>query len=258
MGPERVARPKAISPITPVEPMMTTKMRYGMRKVGPAVLGDTGGEEPDVAHPHRRADAGQDEPPFRPPGVADSAVFFHGKTPLFKKYRRNTRKPAGAMRAMPGNIFLIIAHTWKKGKENLVTFVFSPLQRRWAAAGRKIFPRLRLLRCLQGDTSCGWDLALYLSYLHPPPWYQHILTVEKQHPTPQMRGTKIATAAGRIGSRGRYERYNKASIQQSPPDGGRTAAGGKGGGSAHSRSMALTGQDSLAWEAVFSRVSVTS
>ena len=159
---------------------------------------------------------------------------------------------------MPGNTFLIIAHTWKKGKENLVTFVFSPLQRRWAAAGRKIFPRLRLLRCLQGDTSCGWDLALYLSYLHPPPWYQHILTVEKQHPTPQMRGTKIATAAGRIGSRGRYERYNKASIQQSPPDGGRTAAGGKGGGSAHSRSMALTGQDSLAWEAVFSRVSVTS
>lgn len=120
------------------------------------------------------------------------------------------------------------------------------------------FPQTPAVRCLQGDTSCGWDLALYLSYLHPPPWYQHILTVEKQHPTPQMRGTKIATAAGRIGSRGRYERYNKASIQQSPPDGGRTAAGGKGGGSAHSRSMALTGQDSLAWEAVFSRVSVTS
>ena len=35
MGPERVARPKAISPITPVEPMMTTKMSYGIRKVAP-------------------------------------------------------------------------------------------------------------------------------------------------------------------------------------------------------------------------------
>ena len=35
MGPERVALPKDISPITPVSPMMTTNRKYGRRNVPP-------------------------------------------------------------------------------------------------------------------------------------------------------------------------------------------------------------------------------
>ena len=35
MGPAPPARPRAYSPITPVEPIRITKMKYGMRKVRP-------------------------------------------------------------------------------------------------------------------------------------------------------------------------------------------------------------------------------
>ena len=37
MGPVPMARPKAISPMTPVRPSSTTKIRYGMRNAAPPI-----------------------------------------------------------------------------------------------------------------------------------------------------------------------------------------------------------------------------
>lgn len=70
-----MARPKAISPITPVKPSRATKMRYGMRKAAPAQLGHTVGEQPDIGHAHRTAHAGEDEPGVGGPGVARAAAL---------------------------------------------------------------------------------------------------------------------------------------------------------------------------------------
>ena len=58
------------------------KNQIGDEKSGASVLGDAGGEEPDIAHSHGRTDAGQDKTPFGAPGVPLCAVCHSKSTPL--------------------------------------------------------------------------------------------------------------------------------------------------------------------------------
>ena len=48
--------------------------QIGDQEGGPAVLGDPGREQPDVAHAHRRTNAGQNEAPFGAPGISFGTV----------------------------------------------------------------------------------------------------------------------------------------------------------------------------------------
>ena len=77
--------------------------QIGDQKGGPAIGGYPGGEQPDIAHSHRRTDAGQNKAPLGAPGVA-FCTLQHGVTSFAGPQRR-----AG---------FRIFNHTTVLGKNN--------------------------------------------------------------------------------------------------------------------------------------------